>query len=122
MTADPVSRGPRRRRAAAPGNVFSLERARIERSLPRRHRYRYVQPRVEALGAGWRVVSPNCSRSVDPEGGEIDIAWFEPMGDGLWRLHAKDHAAALWVPKAVALTLEQAIERVVSDPIGEYWQ
>lgn len=122
MKAGAVARGPKRRRAVTPGNVFSLERARIERALPQRHRYKYVQPRVEKAGEGWKVISPNCSRSIDPEGGEIDIAWFEPMADGRWRLHAKDHAAALWVPKAAALTLEQAIDKLVSDPLGEYWQ
>lgn len=121
MNARPVGRGPKRRRAVPAGNVFSFERARIERALPQRHRYRYVQPRVEAEGAGWKVVSPNCSRSIDPEGGEIDIVWFEPQPGGLWRLHARDHATACWRPTAEGLSLDQAIERVLADPVGAYW-
>lgn len=122
MKARAVTGTPRRRRAAAAGNVVSLERARIERALPRRQRYRYVQPRVEPLGAGWKVVSPNCSRSVDPAGGEIDIAWLQPLAQGLWQLHARDHAAGQWIVNAPPLTLERAIERLLADPLGEYWR
>jgi hypothetical protein len=35
-------------------------------------------PRVLREGLGWKVVSPNCSRNIDREGGEIDIAWLVP--------------------------------------------
>ena len=49
-------------RAAAP--VLSLVRARIERALRRRQRYRYVTPRVVAEGAGWLVLCANCSRDT----------------------------------------------------------
>jgi hypothetical protein len=119
------------RRPAAPvGAVLALDVMRIERALARRTRYRYVQPRVQALdglqGLGWTIVSPNCSRNIDPDGGDIDIAWFEPRAGrpgqpGLWRLHRRDHAKALWVLQAERLTLEQALALVCDDPLGVWW-
>jgi hypothetical protein len=120
-----VTETPRRRRQGrAPdgGAVLALDRARIERALPRRERYKYVQPRVLAEGGGWKIVSPNCSRSVDPAGGEIDIARFLPAPDGLWRLQARNDTRAAWITKAEALTLAAALARVMADPLGEYWR
>lgn len=111
----------RRVRAAPPGEVVPMERVRIERALQQRSRYRYVQPRVLREGGGWKIVSPNCSRSIDPQGGEIDIAWFEPDGAGRWALHARDHAAGRWQPQATGLTLEAALQTVCADPLGRYW-
>ncbi len=116
-----VQRGRSRRRSAAGGSVLALDRLRIERGLAARTRYRYVQPRVEAEGAGWKVLSPNCSRSIAPDGGEIAIAWFEPGDDGLWRLHARDHAAGAWLLQAEARTLPEALALVCADPLGVYW-
>jgi hypothetical protein len=107
---------------AAPGHVVALDRTRIERALACRERYKYVKPRVEREGAGWKIVSPNCSRSVNASGGEIDIAWFVPAGDGRWLLHARDHAQGGWVLKADGLALADAIARVCDDPLREYWQ
>ena len=103
------------------GTVVALDRRRIERALRERARYKYVHPRVEALGAGWKVLSPNCSRSVTPDGGEIDIAWLLPSGDGNWLLHARDHAHAGWVCKSGPLPLVQALQRLCADPEREYW-
>ncbi len=80
--------------------VFELDRRRIQRALRERVRYRYVQPKVmgevDADGepAGWRIVSPCCSRNIDPDGGEIDIAWLQPLPDSRWRLHMRDHQLA----------------------------
>ena len=62
-----------------------------------------MRPRVEREGLGWKVVSPNCSRTVDPAGGEIDIAWLVPASNGHWLLHARDHAQGCWVLKASGL-------------------
>lgn len=113
------------------GAVYVLDRARIEVALEARHRYKYVHPRVLPMtvaGEGWRVVSPNCSRSVDPEGGEIDIAWLQPGPTGAnglpvsWNLHARDHAAGTWVLKLRATSLAAVLERLVSDPLKEFWQ
>ncbi len=120
MTESPTRRRPRT--APEAGAVLALDRARIERALPRRERYKYVQPRVLADGGGWKIVSPNCSRSVDAAGGEIDIARFLPAPDGLWQLQARDDAQAAWITRASALTLAAALARVMADPLGEYWR
>jgi hypothetical protein len=106
--------------------LFDLDWQRIVRALPGRERYKYVQPRVEREGTGWKIVSPNCSRNIDPEGGEIDIAWFEPdtqaATQGRWRLHARDHAAARWVLSRSDVTLPQAIALVCTDTQRTYWR
>jgi hypothetical protein len=106
--------------------VLQLDLARIERALAQRTRYRYVQPRVERAGAGWKIVSPNCSRNVDPSGGEIDIAWFQPNAaigaDGpRWQVHARDHATGCWTLQAHGLTLTEALALVCADPLRVYW-
>jgi hypothetical protein len=110
-------RSPRRTRHG----VVDLERARIERALAARARYRYVQPRVEREGAGWKIVSPNCSRSIDATGGEIDIAWFEPRGEGRWALHARDHAHGAWLLTHDDLSLNAALHLACADPVGRFW-
>lgn len=129
---------PRRRRAPAPlpvATVFDFSYARILQALAARQRYKYVQPRVlrmgqaHALGAdqsagqdpGWLVVSPNCSRNIDPEGGEIPIAWLQPLADGRWRLHAHDHARGQWCAEPEDLRLADALARLSEDPRRVYW-
>ena len=109
-------------RGLAQGSVVALAPARIARALRGRERYKYVQPRVEREGLGWKVVSANCSRSIDRAGGDIDIAWFVPASDGRWLLHARDHAQGCWVLKAAGLTLAAALARVCTDPLREFWQ
>jgi len=110
------------------GHVFVLDRVRIEVALEARSRYKYVQPRVLREGLGWKVVSPNCSRNVHPEGGEIAIAWLVPTQSasaglpGGWLLHARDHALDCWVLKLRASSLADALERLVADPLREFWQ
>lgn len=100
--------------------VLPIERLRIERALARRSRYRYVQPRVQAEDGGWAVRSPNCSRSIDPQGGEIPIAWLAPAG-ARWQLHARDHAAGAWVPCGPVLPLHRALDLLCADPNREFW-
>ncbi len=107
--------------AAEPGNVLTLDRARIVRALSHRERYKYVRPQVQREGMGWKVLSPNCSRKVDAAGGTIDIAWLVPVGGGLWLLHARDHQQGSWVLKGWGLSLEQALARLCADPHREYW-
>ena len=111
--------------------MFVLDRVRIEVALEARSRYKYVQPRVLREGEGWKIVSPNCSRNIAPDGGEIDIAWLVPVPShdpglpGLpsaWLLHARDHARACWTLKLRAATLADALARLVADPAREYWQ
>ena len=116
-----TSRGSGRRRGRAVGGVLQLDVARIERALGDRVRYRYVVPRVEPASPGWRIVSPNCSRNVDPDGGEIDIAWFEPVEGGRWLVHARDHAARAWRPHVGARTLAAAVACVCEDPDRVFW-
>ena len=109
------------RRPPGPGNVISLEAARILAGLQARVRYRYVRPRIEREGEGWKVVSPNCSRNVDRTGGEIDIAWFQPAGAGRWLLHARDHAAQAWRPVAGTTSLAAAVGLLCDDDDRVYW-
>ncbi len=101
--------------------VLSLDAARIERALPRRTRYKYVQPRVEREGLGWRIVSPNCSRNIDPEGGEIDIAWLVPKNEGGWLLHARNHLDGCWRLSRQG-PLHELLELLCADPAREFWQ
>jgi len=126
MTPGPVNprAGSRRQRASASagGQVLPLDPLRIARALAGRARYKYVQPSIEAEGLGWKIVSPNCSRNIDPTGGAIAIAWFEPGADGRWQLHARDHDHGLWLLKASGLTLAQALSIVCDDEAREYWQ
>lgn len=109
------------RRPDPGGRVFALDAARIQAALARRARYRYVQPSVLPEGAGWKIASPNCSRNIDPNGGEIDIAWFQPLADGRWLLHARDHAAGAWRASCCTPTLAAALELVCVDEDRVYW-
>lgn len=121
--SDGPGRGTRRpvRRAAGGDAVADLVRRRIETALAGRTRYRYVQPQVRREGAGWAVWSPNCSRNIDPQGGEIGIAWLQPTGDGRWALHARDHAAAGWARQADGLSLDAALAALCADPARRFW-
>ena len=109
-------------RPAAPARVLELAPARMLRALARRERYKYVRPRVVREGPGWKIVSPNCSRSVDQAGGEIDIAWLVPGDGGGWLLHARDHAQQCWRFKAATPSLDAALARICADPMREFWQ
>ncbi len=142
MTPGPRMRATARRRPPPPpGPVIDLVRARIEQALATRQRYQYVRPRVEREGQGWKIVSPNCSRNIDREGGDIAIAWLVPahagehqsrvaaqagLGQshgraGTWLLHARDHAHGVWRLEGEGLTLAQALQRVCEDPLRVYW-
>lgn len=105
-----------------PGQVVNLARLRIERAIRARHRYRYVKPRVEPEGEGWRIVSPNCSRSVQPDGGDIPIAWLRPVQGGQWQLHAHDDAQHAWVLRAEHPALTQVLSLLCDDPQREFWR
>lgn len=101
--------------------VLDLDRQRIARSLHRRIRYKYVQPRIEAAEqGGWVVISPNCSRNVDPQGGDIPIAWLQPIEAG-WLLYRRDHAQGRWSPFACARSLPPLLDVLVLDSQREFW-
>ncbi len=111
-------------------SVLAPELQYIVQALAGRTRYRYVQPLVQPLpmgeGLGWVIVSPNCSRQIDPNGGHIPIAWLAPAqaevkADTLWQLHARDHARRKWVPVAGAMSLDDALECICQDPLGHFW-
>ena len=118
MKALATSRGTRRRRPA--GEVLSLDGARIERALRARQRYRYVRPRVEPTASGWAIYSRNCSRSIDPAGGEIAIAWLR-SGPGGWSLYARDHAAGRWLLRLRGAPLPSLLALLCADPNREFW-
>ncbi|CAM3673284.1 hypothetical protein [Roseateles saccharophilus] len=102
------------------GAVLSLDAARIERALDQRSRYRYVRPYLAREGDGWKIVSPNCSRNVDPQGGEIDIAWLVPHDAG-WLLFARDHAQGGWRLNRQG-PLTKLLALLCADPAREFWQ
>jgi hypothetical protein len=111
-------------------SLLAPELQHIVQALAGRTRYRYVQPLVQAMppaqGAGWVIVSPNCSRQIDPAGGHIPIAWLEPshaevQADTLWLLHARDHALQRWVSEAGAMSLDDALQCICQDPLGRFW-
>lgn len=127
-TARPVSKtvgkGPHPaepRSAQADGNVLALDARRIEKAVAQRARYKYVRPRVEREGLGWKVVSPNCSRNIDPQGGEIDIAWLVPNHQGGWLLYARDHRQDCWQLRGHD-ALPALLARLSADAQREFWQ
>ncbi|HJV63768.1 MAG TPA: hypothetical protein VJ743_22665 [Albitalea sp.] len=122
MSSAPLRRPQQRSPATDPSRVVALDQARILRAIARRRRYRYVQPRVEREGLGWKIVSPNCSRNIDARGGDIDIAWLVPVNEGAWLLHARDHVQGCWVLKASGVSLHAALTAVCDDALREYWQ
>ena len=100
-----------------------VDRRRIERALEERARYRYVTPQVLPVAGGYRVVSPCCSRNVDAEGGEIDIAWIEyQAGSGAWRLHCKDHPHGEWALHTEGLRLQDLLQVLNEDSERVFWQ
>ena len=105
----------------AAGAVLEIDARRIADAIAQRARYKYVHPRVEREGRGWKIVSPNCSRNIDPEGGEIDIAWLVPANEGRWLLYARDHAQACWQLRGHD-SLPALLVQLSADPQREYWQ
>lgn len=96
---------------------------RISRALGKRVRYRYVSPAVEAVAGGYRIVSPCCSRNIDPSGGIIDIARLEyDQAMGEWRLYRKDHGRSQWLLHARSLRLDQLMAQLNEDPSRVFWQ
>lgn len=100
--------------------LLNLDARRIERALAQRSRYKYVQPRVERAGLGWQVLSPNCSRNIDPQGGEIAIAWLVPAADASWCLYSRHHAQDCWQLRQQG-PLPALLQRLGSDPDREFW-
>lgn len=102
--------------------VSHLDAHRIARALASRSRYRYVRPRVLPEGRGWKIVSPNCSRSIQSDGGEIDIAWIVPDRAGGWLLFAWDDAAGDWRLSHQGDSLPALLALLCTDPNREFWR
>jgi len=99
-----------------------IDHKRIERALAQRERYRYVMPRVIADEEehGYRIESPCCSRNVEPQGGNIDIAllkYFKPH----WLLYRKDHIYSAWALHSVVDTLQAALGILLPDEERIFW-
>lgn len=100
-----------------------FDHRRIERALMTRERYRYVSPRVLSVANGYRIVSPCCSRNIDPQGGVIDVAQIEyQVHTRRWRLYSKNHAAGCWEVASIHDRLNEAIDILTSDPERKFWQ
>lgn len=100
-----------------------LDAKRIERALRARKRYRYVQPIIEPDTDGYLIRSACCSRTVDPDGGVVDVArlrWSDsPPG---WSLYRKDHGADMWHVDSRFARLPELFERLNTDPDRLFWQ
>jgi len=95
---------------------------RIERSLAKRVRYRYVSPSVLYEPGGFRIVSPCCSRNVDPAGGPIDIARLAfDRKRHTWLLHSKNHATQQWQLQSEG-RLHELLTLLIQDPQRVFWQ
>lgn len=104
----------------AAGRIHDLTRRRIERALRQRVRYRYVQPQVQPCEDGWIVSSPCCSRNVDPDGGDILVAWVQPAEEG-WALHWRDHHSERWVLHAQDANLQTLLDEMCVDSGRVFW-
>lgn len=107
-----------------PAVAADLDLRRIVRALSRRERYKYVAPEVVATEAGYLIRSPNCSRTVDPDGGEIDIALLtrDPAG-GQWLVYRKDDVSGEWCLHAQRTRLTDLLdEEILPDPQKVFWR
>lgn len=95
---------------------------RIAKTLAARERYKYVAPTVLPVEEGYLVRSPCCSRTVDPEGGEIDIARIEYQSGDFWRLYQKDDEKQRWRAHSEYLSLTALLARLIADPKREFWR
>ena len=114
------------RRSEAPArsrHPNELDLMRVERSIAQRARYRYVEPTVTPVVDGYLIRSACCSRKIDPEGGEIDVAllqWNETTGE--WLLLRKDHDAGCWLEDSRFARLPELFNRLNADPQKLFWQ
>lgn len=100
-----------------------LDLRRIERAIKDRKRYRYVVPTVLPDSDGYLIRSACCSRTIDAQGGEIDVArlqWSDsPPG---WALMRKDHVADQWITDSEFSRLSDLFARLNTDPDRVFWQ
>jgi hypothetical protein len=107
--------------SAAHPNDLDLKR--IERSLQKRKRYRYVSPSVMNVTDGYKIVSPCCSRNIDPEGGIVDVALLlHDVDRGVWQLFRKDHKNEIWEIESTHDRLIDLLDRLNVDAERKFWQ
>ena len=99
-----------------------LDCARIKKILNERKRYKYVAPSVLPDKDGYLVRSPCCSRTIDQEGGEIDIARIEFQESGFWRLYKKDESNRYWRAHSEYTNLPTLLAILVADAKREFWR
>lgn len=125
MTRRPRPATPTRQKADIARDASQpneMDWRRIERALEKRERYRYVSPSVIPEHGGYRIASPCCSRKVDPEGREIDIARLEYDAQlDSWHLYSKDHARNEWLLQADG-RLHELLSYLNADPQRIFWQ
>lgn len=100
-----------------------FDERRILRQLQGRRRYRYVEPAVAPALNGYRIEAPCCSRTVDPDGGVIDIALMihDPASAG-WQLYRKDHATGEWTLHGIYPRLVEILVELAEDAERLFWQ
>lgn len=99
-----------------------VDRKRIEKTLAERDRYKYVSPTVLPDADGYLIQSPCCSRTVDAEGGVIDIARIEFQEGGFWRLYQKNDEKQCWRAHSEYLSLFNLLALLIADPKKEFWR
>ena len=115
-------RGDRGRIGPAASQPNELDHRRILRAVGNRRRYRYVEPRVLPAENGYRIVSPNCSRNIDPDGGEIEVALIHfTAASRTWRLFYRDHEARRWCLAGEALQLAPLLAELAADDARRFW-
>ncbi len=100
-----------------------VDKRRIEKALQGRKRYRYVTPQVQYVDRGYRIVSPCCSRNIDPDGGIVDVARIEYVeSTRYWFLYRKNHDEGLWMLHGEFTTLDRLLATLNEDPTRVFWQ
>ncbi|MCK1349616.1 DUF3024 domain-containing protein [Bradyrhizobium sp. CW7] len=96
-----------------------LDRKRIERALiSRKH-----SPSVTPVKAGYLIESPCCSRNIENDGGQMEVALFHyDAVSGVWKLFFKNHARGSWKFYSIFHRLASAIDELNTDPERLFWQ
>ena len=110
-------------REVASRHPNELDMRRIAKGLAKRKRYRYVLPSVRETAGGYLIESPCCSRTVDPDGGVIDVARIEYHCGALpWQLFERDHGRGSWKLHSAHANLSEVLECLNVDAQREFWK
>ena len=100
-----------------------MDLKRIEHALADRVRYRYVTPQVQKFVSGYLVVSPCCSRNIDPDGGVVDVARLEYLeATNSWHLYRKNHVLLNWELTGSYDRLIDLLAYLNADPERLFWK